>query len=214
MNSATTDTAEVRRLLKSYADLLLEYNTRVNLISRKSKRDDVEAHIAHCLSILSKPFADGTHVIDWGSGGGLPAIPIAIACPNVNLTAVETTGKKAVAIQHFAEELALDNLTVWRGRAEQFPGKFNYSVSRATAPLLRLWSWHIRGDLPASVSESERKPGLLALKGGDLDTEIRNLKSKYPRVVITREMITEINGKAAEDKYLVHVTRRSGGKAQ
>ncbi|NND72078.1 MAG: 16S rRNA (guanine(527)-N(7))-methyltransferase RsmG [Rhodothermales bacterium] len=210
MAAGIINSPEIDKQLKLYADLLLDYNARVNLISRKSTRVDVEWHIAHCLRILKKPFEPGTKVIDWGSGGGLPAIPLAIACSDIEVIAVETTGKKAVAIQHFMSELGLENLKVWRGRAEEYPGKYHYSTSRATASLVRLWSWHIRGHIPITTSPETWQPGLIALKGGVLGPEIDELRKRYPKCIATQEPVGDVLGKASDDKYLVHVTRSIG----
>ena len=191
--------------LDDYAEHLLEYNSRINLMSRKSTLVDVENHISHCLSMAQRRFNPGSRVVDWGSGGGLPAIPLSIVFPDIEIVAVDTIGKKVKAIRHFIDVLELPNVQVWQGRAEAYPKKFHYSVSRATASLSKLWAWHVRGRIPADNQEGCWKPGLLTLKGGDLISEIRNLRKGAAWTVIEQIPIPLIGGVPAESKYLLSV---------
>lgn len=159
--------------LRRYEELLLEFNRRINLISREDEDAVFEHHILHCLSITSKAFPAGSVVVDWGTGGGLPAIPLAIAFPDVLFIGVDAVGKKVQAVQMMARRLGLGNVVAWQGRAESFDGRLDYSVSRATAPLADLWAWHARAAV-SSIEDSSPgfwRRGLVCLKGGDLTGE-------------------------------------------
>lgn len=198
---------EVITVLKEYAHLLFDYNSMVNLISRKSTLDDVYRHIEHSLWLATRRFPQGAVVVDWGSGGGLPAIPIAIVFPEVSVIAVDTIGKKVAAIDHFISELGLENIAAWNGRAEDFDESYHYSVSRATARLQKLWSWHKRNHvrLPDVPGNECWPPGLLALKGGDLSDEIRSAKKMFGKLIVDQYPIDQLGGLPAEEKYIVSV---------
>lgn len=201
-------TPEQDALLRAYADMLVEVNKRFNLISRGDVRQAMSHHIAHSLVLATKDVPAGSKVVDWGSGGGLPAIPLAIMWPDVQVIAVDSNGKKTRSIELFCRKLGIKNCTTWQGRAEQSSGHVQYSVSRATAPLSDLWSWHKRvyqaGNSPAVDSWAE---GLICLKGGNLDAEIASLKALDVEVQVDVQPLREL----AHDPYfstkrLVHVT--------
>ena len=120
-----------------------------------------------------------------GSGGGLPAIPLAAAFPAVTVHAVDAVEKKIQAVRTMGRRLGLDNLHPWHGRAEAWPGGAVFSVSRATAPLVDLWTWHVRIRRAADrAGEGHWRPGLVCLKGGDLGDEIAALRDAYPLVEV------------------------------
>ena len=128
--------------------------------------------------------------MDWGTGGGLPAIPLAIACPTVTVFAVDSVGKKVRAVRTFARRLGLENLFGWDGRAEKWTGTAHYSVSRATASLADLWSWHRRVVEPFDDASADNWPqGLICLKGGDLSGEIQDLRKVEPTATVSEEQI-------------------------
>lgn len=165
-----------RARLGQYADELAAMNQRINLVSREDAGAIASRHIPHCLTLAIRLFPDGATVVDWGTGGGLPLIPLAIAFPRVRFIGVDAVGKKIQAVRTFARRLGLANVEAWHGRAEEFDEEIDFSVSRATAPLAVLWSWHeplarhgrevARGDWP---------PGLVCLKGSDLGDEYAQL---------------------------------------
>lgn len=167
--------------LRRFGELLLALNQHVNLISREDEDAVFEHHILHSLSLTRKAFPDGSVVVDWGTGGGLPAIPLAIAFPNVLFVGVDAVDKKAQAVRTMARRLELDNVVAWRGRAEEFDGRADFSVSRATAPLADLWAWHRRICVRSTNHGSDDgdeglwRRGLVCLKGGDLTDEKRSL---------------------------------------
>lgn len=197
-----------RRQLEAFETLLLRFNRKINLISRASEEQVWQEHIQHALTLSWKSFPAGSAVVDWGTGGGLPAIPLAIAFPEVRFFAVDASGKKVQAVRAMARRLGLENLFVWKGRAEAWPGEAQYSVSRATAPLADLWRWHARAFTPgvALPGEGDWPPGLLALKGGDLRGEIAGLKEAYPAVQVERHALEPILGEPFfAEKYIVVV---------
>lgn len=126
--------------------------------------------------------------MDWGTGGGLPAIPLAIALPEVHVVAVDAIHKKARAVRAMARRLGLDNIDARQGRAEAFEGTASYSVSRATAPLKDLWAWHRRLTPPAALDVDEAcwRPGLVCLKGGRLEEEVREVEADVEQIRISR----------------------------
>lgn len=168
--------------LRSYEQLLRSFNSKINLISPDTIDTITERHILHSLVLRVRDFPAGARIVDWGSGGGLPAIPLAIAYPEVEVIAVDSVGKKMRAVRSMARRLGLDNLFAWAGRAENWPDTAHYSVSRATAPLVDLWQWHTRAvsELSSEPEESDWAPGLITLKGGDLTKEIQTLLEVYP----------------------------------
>lgn len=177
-----------RQKLREFEELLLEFNRRINLVSREDEATIFHHHIVHCLSLTCRAFPDDALVVDWGTGGGLPAIPLAIAFPRVQFLGVDSVGKKAQAVKAMARRLQLQNVSVWKGRAEDFDGMLDYSVSRATAPLAQLWSWHTRARAvrshPRTTGAELWRRGLVCLKGGDLSRE----RAALPRDVCVNEV--------------------------
>lgn len=185
---------EQREQLEAYGRLLLEFNRRLNLISREDEEHVEEHHIRHCLVLALKRFPPGSTVVDWGTGGGLPAIPLAICSPSVAVYAVDSVEKKVRAVEVIGRRLGLTNLRPWAGRAEAWPGHAEYSVSRATAPLRTLWSWHRRvvTELDDEPISDVWKRGLICLKGGDLQFEVDDLLSAHPGLNVERYPIKSV----------------------
>ena len=186
-----------RNRLTAYESMLKQFNRRVNLISPETTDEIQDLHTRHSLCILRRSFPEGASVVDWGTGGGLPAIPLAIACPHLTVFAVDSVGKKVRAVRTFARRLGLDNLFGWDGRAEKWTGTAHYSVSRATAPLADLWTWHRRVVEPFDAAGADDWPqGLICLKGGDLSDEIHNLHEIEPSATVSEEQIFPLLGDA------------------
>ena len=179
-------TAAQREQLAAFEQQLLRFNRRLNLISRETEAAFAERHVLHSLALAHRRFPDGSIVVDWGTGGGLPAIPLAIVFPRVEIHAVDAVGKKIQAVRVMGRRLGLTNLHPWHGRAEEWPGMAHFSVSRATAPLHDLWRWHERArSTKRPVQEKETwQPGLICLKGGDLTVEIETLRRAFPAVQV------------------------------
>lgn len=177
-----------RDRLDHFRELAQHFNARLNLYSPASAEDFWQRHVVHSLALAERAFPSDSEVVDWGTGGGLPGIPLAILFPEVHFTLVDSVGKKVRAVQTMARRLQLDNVTAWNGRAEEWEGPAHYSVSRATSPLVTLWNWHERVAAPLDIADSERfwKPGLLCLKGGDIEPEIADLLKRYPDLHVER----------------------------
>ncbi len=165
--------------LERYADLLREWNVRVNLVSRRDTENLWSAHLLHSVSILfvaDLPVA--ATVMDLGSGGGLPGIPLAIVRPDLRVVLVDSIAKKSAALSTMVSELGLPNVEVVCGRAEQLgPGherRYGVVIARAVAPLEDLLKWsaklYDRG-VPGG-------PMLVAFKGGDLEEELARAKMR------------------------------------
>ncbi len=189
-----------RTQLEAYEDLLRRYNDTLNLISPDTTDAITERHIVHSLALRVRDFPAGARIVDWGSGGGLPAIPLAIASPDIEVIAVDSVGKKMRAVRSMARRLGLDNLFAWDGRADDWPDTAHYSVSRATAPLVELWQWHTRAAaaLPSAPGDTDWAPGLITLKGGDLSEEIDALRTHDPGVRIRQIPLHALLHDAAE----------------
>ena len=196
-----------RDVLDASVAQLERVNARVNLVARPASRTDLERHVRHCLALATRPFPDGATVVDWGTGGGLPAVPLAVAFPTVRVVAVDAVGKKTEAVKLFARRLGLDNLDVWNGRAEAYDGpRPHVSVSRATAPLATLWGWHARVRRPAEAVEGAWAPGLVCLKGGDLTAELADVAEAVPEAAVETAGLGDLLGAEWADKALVTVT--------
>lgn len=197
-----------RALLDAYTAELERVNQRVNLVARPASRADLQRHVRHCLALATRPFPDGAVVVDWGTGGGLPAVPLAVAFPEVQFVAVDAVGKKTEAVRLFARRLDLENLEVWNGRAEAYDGPApHYAVSRATAPLTALWGWFAPIREPLSGAPPDVwAPGLLALKGGAIDAEVAGLHEAASGLDVVVTPLDEVLDASWADKSLVHVT--------
>lgn len=197
-------------MLDRYAEELAALNRGVNLVARSSASRIPEDHITHCLTLAKRGFPAGSRVVDWGSGGGLPAIPLAICFPLVEFVAVDSIAKKTDAVRIMARRLGLENVIAWNGRAEDWREPVYTAVSRATAVLEILWTWTRPWiDEPSEVQgEFGIWPrGLICLKGGELGEEITALKKRFPGTQVESEALEARFGRADWDtKYILCVT--------
>lgn len=154
-------------------ELYQHWNEKINIISRKDIGSLYEKHVLHSLSIAAQyQFSDGLQVIDIGTGGGFPGVPLAIFFPNVEFHLVDSIAKKLKVVDTVIEEIGLKNVTTAHTRAEDIKGrKFDFAVSRAVAPLKDLWRWS-KPLLRNERKMEDLKNGLICLKGGDLTNEI------------------------------------------
>lgn len=153
-----------------------EWNAQINVISRKDMDSFYVHHVLHSLAIAkAAPFEAGTVVLDVGTGGGFPGIPLAIMFPNCTFHLVDSIGKKIKVVKEVAAAIGLENVTAEQARAEQLPHTYDVVVTRAVAPLAQLKQW-LKGRLDAKCKREVR--GLLALKGGNLTDEIIEAKVK------------------------------------
>ena len=202
-----------REQLRRFADELAHVNRRVNLVSPATLPHAEERHLVHSLALARRAFPPGATVVDLGAGGGLPTVPLAIRFPDVRFVAVDAVGKKTEAVRRFAQRLGLVNLDVWNGRAEAWPGRAAYAVSRATAPLADLWGWFDRAREPlgSDLPPGAWAPGLITLKGGDLADEVAALHAAVPGLGVTTTPLEPLLGRPYfAEKAIVEVRERDG----
>jgi 16S rRNA (guanine527-N7)-methyltransferase len=158
---------------------LYEYwNERINLISRKDIDKLEERHILHSLTIAQViQFKPGTKILDVGTGGGFPGIPLAIMFPKARFTLVDSIGKKIKVVNEVIEALQLKNVTARQIRAEELDGKFDFVVSRAVTRMPEFLRW-VRGKIRKKNFNSLNN-GILYLKGGDVEEEMNSIKARY-----------------------------------
>ena len=160
------------RLLKK---LYVEWNEKINVISRKDIDNFYLHHVLHSLSIATNfSFTPEDNILDLGCGGGFPGIPLAIFFPEATFHLVDSINKKLTVVQEIATSAGIKNITVQHIRAEDIKNrKFNTVISRAVAPLSDLWRWS-RPLIKKTNNSTENIPnGLICLKGGDLSKEIQ-----------------------------------------
>jgi 16S rRNA (guanine527-N7)-methyltransferase len=183
-------------------DLYQEWNERINVISRKDIDSLYEKHVLHSLAIAAAfDFPAGLEILDIGTGGGFPGIPLAIFFPEVKFHLVDSIGKKIRVVQEVSAAIGLRNVTTTHGRVESLRGrKFDFAVSRAVAPLKELWSW-ARPLLRNERKMDDHKNGLICLKGGDLTQEIAESRLR-PHVTDVHTLFPE---PFFEEKYLLYI---------
>ena len=206
--------------LKALEEFYKDWNSKINVISRKDIDSLYEKHVLHSLSIaVVFDFVAGTEIIDIGTGGGFPGIPLAIFFPQVQFHLVDSIAKKIKVVEAIAEGIGLKNVTTQHIRAEEIKKrKFNFSVSRSVASLKDLWKWSkplIRSTKNESFYDKSKnvnnpkpetstlQPGLICLKGGDLATEIEESGTK-PTVIELSGIFSE---NFFKEKYLLYVRR-------
>jgi len=182
--------------------LYTEWNEKINVISRKDIQSLYEKHVLHSLSIAAVAgFTNGMQVIDIGTGGGFPGVPLAIFFPEVSFYLVDSIGKKLKVVNAVADAAGIKNITTQHSRVEDIRNrKFDFVVSRAVAPLKELWQW--AKPLLKKGNEAALSNGLICLKGGDLAEEIYESGLK-PNIVRISELFNE---PYFEEKYLLHVS--------
>ncbi|MBE6276374.1 MAG: 16S rRNA (guanine(527)-N(7))-methyltransferase RsmG [Bacteroides sp.] len=158
-------------------DLYTDWNAKINVISRKDIGNLYEHHVLHSLGIAKfANFAPGTTIMDLGTGGGFPGIPLAILFPDVKFHLVDSIGKKVRVASEVANAIGLKNVTFRHCRAEEEKQKFDYVVSRAVMPLTDLLKI-IRKNI--STEQRNALPnGLICLKGGELEKEVMPVKNQ------------------------------------
>jgi 16S rRNA (guanine527-N7)-methyltransferase len=197
-------------ILEAWAELLREWNEKVNLISRKDIDHLEERHLAHCLAITNHlKLMSGTRILDVGTGGGLPGLPMAICYPQAHFTLVDSIGKKIAVVQDIATRLKLKNVEAKQVRAETLNKQFDFVTGRAVKNLPEYFSW-IKGN----VRRGERNSipnGVLYWKGGELDSELEALGIR-PRKTIDLEK--ELDDPYFEQKYILHFDARDVPRAR
>lgn len=194
--------------LEGLGELYKEWNEKINVISRKNIESLYEQHVLHSLSIAAVfDFPEGYEVVDLGTGGGFPGIPLAIFFPEVQFHLVDSINKKLKVVEAVAEGIGLKNVTTQHTRVEEIKGrKFDCVVSRAVAPLRDLWQWgkplmKKNKETISSENDSIRASGLVCLKGGDLAQEIQE-SGLRPHIVPIDDIFEE---EFFKEKFIVNV---------
>lgn len=200
-------TVEQIKQFEALKEVYTEWNEKINVISRKDIDSLYERHVLHSLSIAAMfEFEPGTEIIDLGTGGGFPGIPLAIFFPEVKFHLVDSIAKKLKVVDAVAENIGLTNVTTQHSRIEDIKNrKFDFVVSRAVAPLKDLWKWSkplLKNKQQANVNQ-QHVPGLICLKGGDLAAEIQE-SSTRPRLIEIKDIFEE---EFFKDKYILYVPR-------
>ncbi len=199
-------TPEQKQQFAQLLPLYREWNAKINVISRQDVDNLEIRHILHSLAIAKIfPFKPGARLLDLGTGGGFPGIPLAILLPEVQFTLVDGTGKKITVVREIAQALDLKNVTSRHARAEDLKmfGTFDYVISRAVAPLDKLMNWSFK--LLKKKQVNAYPNGLIALKGGKIESEIAALPGdghNYSEVFPIKDFFDD---PWFEEKWVVYV---------
>jgi 16S rRNA (guanine527-N7)-methyltransferase len=201
----TDFTDQQLRQFEALESLYKDWNNNINVISRKDIDSLYEKHVLHSLSIAAAfEFADGTEIIDIGTGGGFPGLPLALFFPQVQFHLVDSIAKKLKVVEAIAKEIGLKNLTTQHTRAEEIKNrKFDFAVSRAVALLRDLWKWSkpLLKNPKSKIQNPKFSPGLICLKGGDLSAEISESGTR-PRIMEISSIFPE---EFFREKYILYV---------
>ncbi|WP_372950848.1 16S rRNA (guanine(527)-N(7))-methyltransferase RsmG [Mariniphaga sp.] len=177
-----------------------EWNAKINVISRKDIDQLYEHHVLHSLAIAKFiRFTPGSKILDVGTGGGFPGIPLAILFPECRFHLVDSIGKKIRVVNEVVRALDLKNVTAEQIRAEQLKGKYDFVVSRAVTTLPEFVYW-IRKNI-SSVQHNALPNGVIYLKGGNLDDEVRSFRKK----AFVQKLSEYFEEEFFETKKLVHL---------
>jgi 16S rRNA (guanine527-N7)-methyltransferase len=184
-------------------EVYTEWNGKINVISRKDIDSLYLKHVLHSLAIATLiDFKPGTQIIDIGTGGGFPGVPLAIFFPEVQFHLVDSIGKKLKVVEAVKEELQIKNITTQHIRAEEIKDRqFEFVITRAVAPLKDLWFWSNR--MISKKSRNTLLNGLISLKGGELAQEISE-SGLRPKMVSIEEIFPE---EFFKEKYILHIPK-------
>ncbi len=191
---------QYKQLEKLYS-LYSDWNSKINVISRKDIENLYLHHILHSMAIAHEfDFAEGTMIADLGTGGGFPGIPLAIMNPNSHFVLIDSIGKKLTVAKDIADKIGLNNVECRHERAEEDKDKYEFIVSRAVMPLPDLCS--IGNKLIDRKLQRNAHPnGIICLKGGDLTNELSSYKKSADIIEISRLF----NEEFFKDKKIVYV---------
>lgn len=195
------DLTDIQRTQLTALEALYKFwNEQINVISRKDTENFYERHVLHSMGIAKiMAFKEGTAILDIGTGGGFPGIPLAILFPNCHFTLIDSVGKKIKVVNEVAESLGLTNVIGIHGRAEDLKEKFDFIVSRAVTAMPAFLYW-TRGKFNKK-SNNTLPNGILYLKGGDLKEELKPLKQKHTIIPLKKYF----NEEFFETKKVVYV---------
>ncbi len=203
-----TITQQQEQRLKALEGLYREWNAKINVISRKDIDNVYEHHVLHSMAIakyletvpgLEEKFAAGD-ILDLGTGGGFPGIPLAILYPGARFTLCDSVNKKTIVAQAVAQALELENVQVVNARAESLGRSFDFVVSRAVASLTDFYPW-VKGRFNDSI---------LYLKGGDVNEEISQLLARHrirPGKIHTWPVSSWLKDEYYEGKLVIHIEK-------
>ena len=179
-----------------------DWNAKINVISRKDIDNLYEHHVLHSLAVAERiNFREGTNILDFGTGGGFPGIPLAIFFPEANFKLIDGTGKKVRVAQEVANAIGLENVLPAHLRGEEEKGKFDFIVSRAVMPLpdlIKIVKKNIACD-----QHNVLPNGVIVLKGGNLEGELM----PYKRIAEKTELSQWFEEDWFKEKYLIYVPR-------
>lgn len=181
-------------------ELYRDWNSKINVISRKDIDNFYEHHVLHSLAIAKAlNFKPGTKILDFGTGGGFPGIPLAILFPECTFKLIDGTGKKIKVATEVAQAIGLKNCFPAHLRGEEEKGKYDFVVSRAVMPLPDLVKIVRKNILPKG--QNAMPNGIICLKGGDLQNEV----FKYRNIVETTEITNWFDEPWFKDKYVIYL---------
>lgn len=193
-------TARQREQFDALYDLYADWNAKINVISRKDITNLYEHHVLHSLAIAKFiNFREDTNVLDLGTGGGFPGIPLAIMFPNANFKMIDGTGKKIKVATEIANAIGLENVLLQHKRGEEERGKFDFIVSRAVMPLSDMMKI-VRKNI-AKDNHNAFENGIIVLKGGTLDEELKPFK----KIVVQEKLSQWFEEPWFEEKNLIYV---------
>lgn len=193
-------TQKQREQFAALDNLYHDWNSKINVISRKDIDFLYEHHVLHSLAIAKAiKFRPGTKVLDLGTGGGFPGIPLAIMFPDTRFKLIDGTGKKILVVQEVAKAIGLENCEAAHLRGEDETGKYDFVVSRAVMPLPDLAKL-VRKNI-AKAQRNSLPNGLLCLKGGNVDIEVRQFK----HIIDTTELSSMFSEEWFKQKYLIYL---------
>jgi 16S rRNA (guanine527-N7)-methyltransferase len=192
-------------ILERWAELLRKWNTKINLISRKDIDFLEERHLMHCLAITNTLFLKkGARILDVGTGGGLPGLPMAICYPQAKFTLIDSIAKKVGVVQSIAHELGLANVEAKQVRAEALRAKFDFVTGRAVKNLPEFLGW-ISNNLQNGNKHSFSN-GVIYWKGGSFEAELKPLGLQYKTCV---DLEQALGNPYFEDKFILHIESES-----
>lgn len=195
-------TATQRDQFSQLPELYKEWNDKINVISRKDTENLLEKHVLHSLGIAKvRQFLPGTDILDVGTGGGFPGIPLAIMFPDSKFHLIDSIGKKIKVVNGVAASLGLENVVGEQIRAEQVKGRYDFIVSRAVTRLGKFYPW-IKRNFKGHNRHSSMPNGLLYLKGGDLTEEFQESKLKH---IYSYDLPEYFNEEFFETKKVIYV---------
>lgn len=193
-------TDEQRSQMEMLRPLYCEWNSKINVISRMDIENIYSHHVLHSLAIAKETrFTHGSRILDFGTGGGFPGIPLAIMFPDCHFKLIDRTGKKIKVVNEVACSLGLKNIEAEQISGEEEKGKYDFVVSRAVMPLPDLVKI-----IKKNISDKQRNAianGLLCLKGGNIDSEIHN----YRHISQITDISKIFRGEWFKNKYVIYI---------